>query len=152
MDWMNRSCRFYTTYSWGCQVKVQSWKPFAALPVSFMVCQHILGCTRLTDRILPKSTWLDYSVWNCFSPCVGFFFPPAELHSLSFCTAGCWDILLLPIAVLCLAHPSNLVTRKTRRLASFQLLVSADPVLQQVFEWWTWACCHSWQWRWFQCQ
>lgn len=61
--------------------------------------------------------------------CVCFFYP-AQLHSLSFCTAGCWDILLLPIPLLCLAPPGNFVTRKARRLASFQHLVAGDPVLQ----------------------
>ena len=40
----------------------------------FLVCQNILGCTLLTDRIFPNSTWLDYSVQNCFSPCLDFFF------------------------------------------------------------------------------
>lgn len=81
------TCGFCTNWSCGCQFNVQSWKLFAALSVSFMVCQHILGCcTPLTDRIFPNSTWLDYSVHNCFSSCL----PPAPPPGSTF-------ILLVPV-------------------------------------------------------
>lgn len=46
MEWIF-TCGFCTTNSCMCQLNVQSWKLFAALPVSFMACQHILGCCTL---------------------------------------------------------------------------------------------------------
>lgn len=82
------------------------------------------------DRIFPNSTWLDYSVQNCFSPCLGFTF---FLYSTSFSQLLYSRLLghpVVTIPLVCFAHPRNFVTRKAMKLARFQHFIAGDLILQ----------------------
>lgn len=89
---------------------MQSWKLFAALPVSFMFCQHFLGCcTFPTDRIFPNSTWLDYSI---HLKKIWVFFPCLYLTSFSqFPYSRFLGHPVVTHSLLCLTHPCNFVMR-----------------------------------------